>query len=369
MKKNPILSKSISSLLFVGALASLPGSPSAYADGTWTGGGTGKNWSDNGNWGGAQPTCGKLTFTTGGTQGDTSVVDQNYNENKLLWTGTETWVLNNSGGFGLSFFDLGGTVAAKLENQSTGSVTINAPITFAGTAGPAWGEINAVNGDVTFGSGGPLTVSGAVVAGIKLFGSGHTTTFNNTVSATGRWFATTGPTATTVVVGGSFTSGELYIMNGSTLRLDSAGTITTSGLRLGGDFGTTLTQDLTKGATFALSAAAGGQSFAGNINSVTGNTSAALLVDSQNTSGTNTLSGSVFLNAPLKFQQAAGGTLTLSGNNTYAGGTTLTAGTLAVGHNNALGTIGLTINGTATLQASVENITLPMRSRSARAAR
>ena len=49
------------------------------------------------------------------------------------------------------------------------------------------------------------------------------------------------------------------------------------------------------------------------------------------------------------------GTQTLSGNNSYSGGTTVTTGTLMAGHVNALGTGGLTINGTAqtTLQAGL----------------
>ena len=50
MKTRPILTRSISSLLLIGAI------PEARAGNTWTGGGTSLNWSDNGNWGGAQPT-------------------------------------------------------------------------------------------------------------------------------------------------------------------------------------------------------------------------------------------------------------------------------------------------------------------------
>ena len=370
-KKTRILSKNISSLLALGALAAVPALPSAHAGNSWTGGGTTSNWSDDGNWGGAQPAYGTLTFDTGGTQGTTSILNQSYSENMLLWTGTSSWTINSSNGAILSLFDNGG-VQAKIENQSTGSVTINAPVTFAATAGAAWGEINAVNGDITFASGGPLTVNGSAVAGIKMFGAGHTTTFNNTVSAAGKWFATTGATAETIAIGGAFTSGDFYLMNGSTLKLNTGGTLTTTGLRLGGDFGTTLTQDLTKGATFQLTAAAGGQTFGSTINSVTGNTSGALLVDSQNTSGTNTLGGNIFLDSPLTLQQAAGGTLaitsivsnassltkagngvlTLSGVNTYTGGTTLNAGTININTTTALGTGALNANA-----GSIDNTT------------
>ena len=361
MKPHRILSQSISSLLLLSALGT---GPALHAANLWDGGGTTDNWSDILNWDNDLfPGYGTLTFA--GSTRTTNIVDANISMNQLLWTGTSAWTLNNAGGAVISLFDNGG-VQAKVENQSTGLVTINAPVTFAATAGAAWGEINAVNGDLTFGSGGTLTVNGSAVAGIKMFGAGRTTTFNSTVSAAGKWFATTAA-ADVIAVGGAFTSGDIYVMNGSTLKLNSGGSITTSGLRLGGDFGTTLTQNLAQGATFQLTNLTGGQSMAGNINSVTGNTSNALLVDSQNTSGTNTLSGSVFLDAPLTFQQAAGGTLaltgvvsnassltktgagalTLSGLNTFTGGLTLSAGTLnfnnaAAAGNTATGAITIT---------------------------
>ena len=52
------------------------------------------------------------------------------------------------------------------------------------------------------------------------------------------------------------------------------------------------------------------------------------------------------------------GTLVLGGNNTYSGGTTLTLGTLGVSHNSALGSGGLTLAGTVTLQAVANDVTL-----------
>ena len=46
------------------------------------------------------------------------------------------------------------------------------------------------------------------------------------------------------------------------------------------------------------------------------------------------------------------GSQTVSGNNSYSGGTTVNAGTLIVGHVNGLGTGGLTINSTSTARAT-----------------
>ena len=179
MKPSSILTRSISSLLALGTLSALP--PIARAANIWDGGGTTDLWSDVLNWDNDLfPTYGTLTFS--GATRTTNIVDANINMNQLLYTGTSAWTLNNSGGAVISLFDNGG-VQAKVENQSTGLVTINAPITFAATAGAAWAEINAVNGGLTFGTG-TTTVSGSAVNGIRMSGGGQTTTFNNTVSAT-----------------------------------------------------------------------------------------------------------------------------------------------------------------------------------------
>jgi fibronectin-binding autotransporter adhesin len=310
-----------------------------FADGTWSGGDAANgNWSDNDNWvGNAQPNYGTLTFS--GSTRTTNTDDNITAENKLLWTGSSAWTLNQGGSTVLSLFDNGGT-QAKIENQSSGLVTINLPITFAATTGAAWGEINAVNGGLTFGTG-TLTVNGSAVNGIKMFGGGQTTTFNNTVSATGKWF---GMTATNdiMAVGGAFTSGDIYVMNGGTLKLNSGGTITTSALRLGGDFGNTGNQNQTLGGTLQFTNLTGGQSFASVINTVSGNTSGALLIDSQNTSNTNTISGNIFLDSNLRVQQATGGTLAITNATLDLKGNTLSLNTGATGNAALLGNINIT---------------------------
>ena len=62
-------------------------------------------------------------------------------------------------------------------------------------------------------------MNGSSVNGIKLFGSGRAVTFNNTVSAAGKWFGiTTGGTGNTVNIGGAFTSSDFYVMNDGTLQ-------------------------------------------------------------------------------------------------------------------------------------------------------
>ncbi len=339
------------------------------ANNTWDGGGGATFlWSNNANWGlDTAPGFGTLIFT--GAVGNTNIMDANYSMNQLNWNGSSAWVLNNSGGSVLSLFDNGGT-QAKLESLGTGGVTINAPVTFAATAGAAWGKINAVSSSMTFGSGGTLTVNGSAVAGIRLFGGSGAiaTTFNNTVSATGKYFATSA-TGQTVNIGGSFTAANFYLMNTGTLNLNTGGNLNGTAVRLGGDFATTGTQNLALGATFNLTPAPGGLTFAGVVNSVASNTSGALVVNSQNTSGTNTLSNQIALDSALKITQAAGGTLAITqvkgGDNTTGTdlkGNTLTfapAATGAINHSgtiyNSTGTGSVTLNGAGTLTLSGAN--------------
>ncbi len=332
----------------------------AQAGNTWTGGGASSNWNDSGNWGGSAPTYGTLTFDSGGTQGTVSSNNSITSMNRLNWTGSLAWTVNGNGSTTLSLFDNNGT-QAKIENQSSGLVTINAPVTFAANnTSPAnpFGEINAVNGDLTF-SSAALNVSGSSVNGIKLFGSGHVTTFNNTVNATGKWIGMTSLNGSTLAIGGTVTSGDVYVMNGGTLVLNSGSSLTTSAIRLGGDFGTTGNQNQTKSGTLRLAALSGGQTFSGTINAVAANTSSSLLVDVQNTSGVTTLGGSIFLDSPLAIQSAAGGTLQITGaavdvksqRLTFVSDGAVTV-TNAIVSSTSAGSVTKTLSGTLTLNAA-----------------
>ena len=194
------------------------------------------------------------------------------------------------------------------------------------------------------------------------------TTFNNTVSATGKYFSTLA-VGQTVNLGGSFTAANFYLMNTGTLNLNAGGSLNSTAVRLGGDFATTGAQNLTLGATFNLTPAAGGLTFAGVVNSVSGNTSGALVVNSQNTSGTNTLSNQIALDSALKITQSAGGTLAITqvkgGDNTTGTDiksnllTFTPAATGAINHSgtiyNSTGSGSVTLNGGGTLTLSGAN--------------
>ena len=72
-----------------------------------------------------------------------------------------------------------------------------------------------------------------------------------------------------------------------------------------------------------------------------------------NNTGNNTISGTIVdnsvLGATVKVDKAGTGTWVLSGNNTFTGGVDIDGGTLAIGHNNALGTGGLRFDSTTAI--------------------
>ena len=323
------------------ALFLLTGTSHVFADDSWTGGGAGSNWNTSANWSGGVPsnTYGILYFNDQ-NGGKTTLTDDinSMAQNGLRWYDDQSWTINSSDASNvINFYDNAGT-QAEIQNNSTGSVTINVSVNFAANNSSTasgnyngfnpFGQIDAVNGDLTFGAG-TLTVSGPSVYGLRLFGgTARNTTFDDTVNANNatnggngdKYIALIGPvvngmgTGTNMTVGGTFNSGDIYVMDGSTLNLAAGGMLVTGAVRLGGDFGTTGYQDLTVGGTFNLAAVAGGQTFGSTITTVPNNTSNALNVNSQNTSGTNTISGGIYLDSPLNINaNSAGGTLALTG--------------------------------------------------------
>jgi autotransporter-associated beta strand protein len=75
---------------------------------------------------------------------------------------------------------------------------------------------------------------------------------------------------------------------------------------------------------------------------------------------TTPVSGSLGLTGTIdglgSLAKSGAGTLSLNGNNSYSGGTVLSAGTLSLGHANALGTGTLSTAGGTTLDTSVAGL-------------
>ena len=97
------------------------------------------------------------------------------------------------------------------------------------------------------------------------------------------------------------------------------------------------------------------QTYAGNVFTVSGNINGGTVPMTVQGAGNTTISG-VISDVSLLTMNGSG-TLTLSGNNTYSGSTTLTSGLLQIGNNAALGAGGLTLNG-GTLQGGI-SVSLP----------
>jgi autotransporter-associated beta strand protein len=345
----PVLIGGIAALL----LATLA-MPAHAANRTWNGGGTTNNVSDAANWGGTAPINSDTLFFGGATR-LTPTLTANL-------TATGITFNNGAGAFvlgGASTFTILGT---GITNMNATTETINTAITFG--AAQTW---KANTGALVFGgpvaNGGFLltvggnfntTIGGALsgTGGLSMTGAG-TLTLNGPNTLTG----TTTLSAGTTVIGNAtaFGTGTLLLAGGTVAPDASARTIgnaitLTASSTVGGSQNLVFNGLLTETASTTLmvnnSALA---TFAGGMQLTSGNRTRTLTI-----SGTgNTLVSGVIKDGPRKgsLKKTGTGTLTLANANTYTGKTTLTAGTLALGNNAALGTGGLTLNG-GTLQAS-----------------
>ncbi|MEI6674375.1 MAG: autotransporter-associated beta strand repeat-containing protein [Verrucomicrobiota bacterium] len=229
---------------------------------------------------------GTVTLSAGSITGSSGVL-----------TGT-SYVLNNATGTTSASAILGGAVT--LAKSGAGTAILSGANTYSGATTVTAGVLNIQNatalgtvaGGVTVSTGAALQIQGGITVGAEAI----------TINGTG--IATDGALRNisgTNIYGGLLTLGRATRINSDadTLTLSNAGTIT--------------------GKDFALSVGGAGNT---TINSIIGIGEGALTKD-----GT--------------------GTLTLGGVNTFTGLTTVTAGTLAYGVTDALGTGRVTVNGGA----------------------
>jgi autotransporter-associated beta strand protein len=367
---------------------------------SWTGNSTSSsNWSDSDNWDSGVPgssNYGTLKFS--GSSRTTNFNDLSLSEHELLFASSNAYSLS---GNGISFYDYGG-FQSKIENNSgngsaTGIATIALAVNFAAMTGTNRAEINAVTGDITFSTGGTVAMSGSDVAGLQLYGTGHTVTFNDVISETsgsGKYVEVNGGNTTIFAASNTYT-GNTYLCNGSNIIYTASQSNPSNNfVRLGQDNGSNL-MSFSGGATVTLgsTASSGGVTVATGLYSV-GSYGGTMQLQSANSSGTNTWLGNVNLNygltvAPLnsggtfsftgttfdlqgntltttgngtasfsgKLQNSTGsgsvtvamgssGKTAFSGTNTYTGGTTITSGTLQANNaTSSLGTNTTTING------------------------
>jgi autotransporter-associated beta strand protein len=258
-------------------------------------------------------------------------------------------VFNQTGGTNkTSSLMLGNTTTATSTYNLSGSGVINATSETIGNYGyhvfnQSGGTNNVTHGFTvggwTSGTGIYNLTSGSLSASTEIVGSYGNGVFNQTGgtnSIPGTYFLTSG-----LVLGQYAGSKGTYNLEGGTLILKALSQGAGSAnfnfgggtLQACGDLATTLPMTLTGQGGNAVVNTAGYNVTLGGVLSGDFTTNVGGLVKNGN------------------------GTLTLSGDNTYTGGTTLNAGTLKIGNNSALGRGGLTVN-SGTVDLNAYSITL-----------
>lgn len=337
---------------------------------TWTGGGDpDTSWSNAANWADGLAPNGNDEIHFAGTVNLSPFNDTTLAGWRIFFdSGAGPFTLN---GNAITLFDFGGQ-APKIENNSTSLQTVNMAITLS-PGGVGFAEINPVNGSLLFGS----TVAIQDGTQLRVWGdNGNTVTFDGVVSGTGSTVAINQNSNVVFAAANTYT-GETFV-NAGDLRFAAGGSTASSFLRLGNTSGTAA-------ATLSLVSPTGGQTIANPIN-VRAGSSGVKTIRSTNGSGTNTLSGNVFLDADVtvssdtaggtfaltgttidlknrlmtvggagdvvisgnvqnptagesgRLSKGGAGVLTLSGTNTYRGSTTISGGTVVIGADGNLGT-------------------------------
>jgi autotransporter-associated beta strand protein len=275
-----------------------------------------------------------------------SVIADNGGPTALVKTGSGTLTLTGSNTFTGNTYLNQGTLAYNVSNNLTyvGAINGIGGLTKSGGAVLTLNGTNTYTGPTTI-SQGNLTVNGVLAAGSTV-----------TVGSSG-------------VLSGSGTIGGSVLLNGSTINLSNGGTICGASTATGGYWLGAGSVDglfsvpsgtLTIGSTSATAnlTASGGLSIAGPA-SLSFATSAATLTGSLSyASSTNTtLSGIIAGPGSIVTLDNAATKLGLSGNNTYGGGTVVSAGTLQADSAAALGSGGLSIGSQGVFDLNAQNCT------------
>jgi autotransporter-associated beta strand protein len=280
--------------------------------------------------------------------------------------GINTGSLAKSGGAALTINNAntysGGTTlnagTLNINNASalgTGPLTINGG-TINNTSGSAITLTNSQNwnSDLTFGGSYDLNLGTAAVA----LGTNRTVTANGSAALTmggvisGSGFGLTKAGTGTLVLDGanSFTGG--FAINGGTVRAGS-------GTALGA-----ATNALVFSASSSGKLQVGGQSvtvssLSGDSTTTIENANATNGTLTDNATGTDTFAGSIQdgTGGGTLALVKSGGTLTLTGVNSYSGGTTINNGTLSIGASSALGTGSVAMNNSTLVNSTAVTLT------------
>ncbi len=256
------------------------------------------------------------------------------------WTGSANWSNGTSDAFwtdgDTAIFGSGGTA---------GTVTLPGTVAVAGIVfNPVAGSYTISGGTIGFGATSSITANASATISSALSGSA------TTLSKLG-----TG----TLTIGGPSTGISAINVNAGVLKTATTGAgsfgnsatniVVSSGAAVQVASGSVIQNNITFNGGSAPAAYVGGATLSGGVTLASGDTK----INAGNTAkitGVISGSGSLTLSGPNK--------LTLSGLNTYSGGTTITDGVLEVAGGGSLGT-GAVVNGTnLTLNTTAGNLTI-----------
>ena len=228
-------------------------------------------------------------------------------------------------------------------NPNSGTVTLNSAVRLDGNQ--TWTNNSSSLTGFTVGATITNNSSASPVA-LTIAGTGNTTlsgSISNNTASTSLTKNGTGTltlsAANTFTGGVTLNAGRLNINNAAALG-GAAGTFTINGGQIEVNGGYTISNNNAQNWNGDFTFVGGSSNLNLGTGSVTMNGSRTVTVSA------NILTvGGVISGSGSSLTKAGAGTLTLNGNNTYSGGTTLSAGTLSVGHATALGSGNITFSG------------------------
>ncbi|MCC5846508.1 MAG: autotransporter-associated beta strand repeat-containing protein [Verrucomicrobia bacterium] len=265
----------------------------------------------------------------------------NFSGNTIIRRGTLNWNANNA--LGTSTVTLNdastGTSNTGLFRNANGTLTNSIVVANQGTGTTTIGRTTSGDTTVIYSGGITLNRSAVLSSGTEPAGLG-VVRFSGSISGVGG--VTISGNNVTELTGSNTFAGTTNV-SGGTLAIGHASALQNSTLNTGSGGSTQITFIAPGTQTYLLGGLSGSNSLGLGANNLT------VGANGQSTQFSGILSGSG------NFQKTGGGTLTLSGNNSYTGATTINGGTLQIGSGGTTGSLGagaVTNNGTLAFNRS-----------------